>query len=56
MRYVIIWETREYNEVEIDANSFDEAQAIWQDDAGPDDYIVSIEDERGMKLEYGYNY
>ena len=56
MKYTIIWETRKYNEVEVNANSFDEAQAIWQDDAGPDDYIVSIEDERGMKLEYGYNY
>lgn len=54
MKYTIIWETREYKEMEVDANSFDEAQAIWQDNAGVNDYIVSIEDEKGMRLEFGY--
>ena len=56
MKYTIIWETRECKEVELEASGFDEARAIWQEEAGENDYILSIEDEWGMRLEYGYDH
>lgn len=54
MKYTIIWETRECKEVEVEASNFDEAKAIWQNDAGEYDYLLSIEDEYGMRVEYSY--
>ena len=55
MKYLIIWETREYKEKVVEAENFDEAQEIWaEENSSENDYLVSIEDEKGMRLEYGY--
>lgn len=54
MKYKIVWQVSEFKEEEIEASDFNEAQAIWAEAMGDDGLLVSIEDEKGMRLEYGY--